>query len=96
MAVGRIGLSLGDFALLTPEEFGKVCEEWRQGEEERRREEWERMRLLATITIQPHVKGRMRPEKLLPFPWEKPKTVRGKAMSAADRGKLIRRLEGKK
>lgn len=31
------------------------------------------MRLLATITIQPHLsKGKqMTPEKLLPFPWDK-------------------------
>ena len=25
----------------------------------------------ATISIQPHIKGKMTPEKLLPFPWEK-------------------------
>lgn len=35
--------------------------------------DWERMRLLATITIQPHLaKGkRITPEKLLPLPWDK-------------------------
>ncbi len=87
-------MPLADFALLTPEEFAAVCDEWRRGEEERRREEWERMRLLATITIQPHVKGRMRPEKLLPFPWEKPKTVKGRAMPIEERRKLIERLGG--
>ena len=32
------------------------------------------MRLLATITIQPHVKGKLSPQRLLPFPWEQPKT----------------------
>ncbi len=31
------------------------------------------MRLLASIVISPHVKGRITPEKLLPFPWEKEK-----------------------
>ena len=34
---------------------------------------WERMRLLATIVIQPHVKGKVSPQKLLPFDWEKTK-----------------------
>jgi hypothetical protein len=29
------------------------------------------MRMLATIAIQPHVKNKLTPEKLLPFPWEK-------------------------
>ena len=33
-------------------------------------DQWERMRLLATITIQPHVKGKVTPERLLPFPWD--------------------------
>lgn len=28
------------------------------------------MRLLATICIQPHVKGKVTPERLLPFPWD--------------------------
>lgn len=28
------------------------------------------MRMLATITVQPHVKGKLTPEKLLPLPWE--------------------------
>ena len=37
------------------------------------------MRMLATITVQPHLqKGKkLTPEKLLPFPWDKPQP-RGK------------------
>ena len=33
-------------------------------------EAWERMRILATITIQPHVKNHLTPASLLPFPWD--------------------------
>ena len=33
----------------------------------------QRMRLLASIVISPHVRGRITPQKLLPFPWEKEK-----------------------
>lgn len=38
------------------------------------------MRMLATITVQPHLqKGKkLTPEKLLPFPWDKPQQ-RGRA-----------------
>lgn len=45
------------------------------------KDEWARMRLLATITIQPHLaKGKkVTPEKLLPFPWEKKKTCKRNA-----------------
>ena len=34
---------------------------------------WQRMRMLATITIQPHVRSKITPQRLLPFPWESPK-----------------------
>lgn len=30
----------------------------------------ERMRQLATISIQPHVKRKMKPQTLLPLPWD--------------------------
>ncbi len=29
------------------------------------------MRMFATILLQPHVKGKLTPQKLLPFSWEK-------------------------
>lgn len=29
------------------------------------------MRMLATIVVQPHVKKKLAPKDLLPFPWEK-------------------------
>ena len=34
----------------------------------------------------------MRPEKLLPFPWEKPKVVKGERLTLAERKKIIDRL----
>jgi len=45
------------------------------------KDQWERMRLLATITIQPHLakNKKVTPEKLLPFPWDKKKGKRAKA-----------------
>ena len=49
------------------------------------------MRMLATITVQPHVKGKLTPEKLLPLPWEhkRPPVER---LSMEERGK--RWMEG--
>ena len=43
------------------------------------------MRLLATIVIQPHVKKKLTPEKLLPLPWD-----RKKKRAAADAPKLTK------
>jgi len=55
---------------LLPEEFIAICESWRTEQDDTSKAEWERMRLLATICIQPHVKGKLTPQKLLPLPWD--------------------------
>ena len=34
---------------------------------------WERIRLQAVMTMQPHCKKRLIPERILPFAWEKEK-----------------------
>ena len=92
MAVGVIHLSYDDFCRLSPLEFSSIYEAWKERVESEDRAEWERMRMLATITIQPHVKGRMRPEKLLPFPWEKPKVVKGERLTLEERKKIMEKL----
>ena len=58
------------------EEFAAVYKAYAEQRDTDFRDEWVRMRLLATITIQPHLaKGKkVTPEKLLPFPWDKKKT----------------------
>lgn len=55
---------------LTPEEADAVCHSYNEAEEQRDRGAWERMRMLAAITIQPHVKKRISPKNLIQFPWE--------------------------
>jgi hypothetical protein len=53
------------------------------------------MRMLATITIQPHVKNKISPEKLLPFPWEEAmqgNTKKLKPLSAAENLKRFEEL----
>ena len=59
---------------------------------------WERMRILASIVIQPHVKGKMKPERLLPLPWDKKKVKKQEApqetLSAeAQKARLLKVLE---
>ena len=63
-------------------EFAAVYKAYAEQRDTDFKDEWARMRLLATITIQPHLaKGKkVTPEKLLPFPWDKKKTrKRGKS-----------------
>ena len=56
------------------DEFAAVYKAYAEQRDTDFKDNWARMRLLATIVIQPHLaKGKkITPEKLLPFPWDKP------------------------
>ena len=66
-------MTYDDFCKLTFEEFEAVYEAYAAQRDTEYKDRWCRMRLLATITLQPHLqKGkRLTPEKLLPLPWDK-------------------------
>ena len=89
--MGCVGLTAADFAALTPAEFRSVAEAWRSQREAEGQAAWERMRLLATITIQPHIKRRLTPQQLLPLPWEKPKDTRPHPPSTKERVQKVMR-----
>ena len=57
------------------EEFAAVYKAYVEQRDTDFKDKWQRMRLLATIVIQPHLakKKKITPEKLLPFPWDKKK-----------------------
>lgn len=46
-----MGMSRSDFCACTPAEFAAAVKSWREAEESRRRDAWERMRLLALMTV---------------------------------------------
>lgn len=56
LAVGQVGMSIAEFSRTTPDEFEAIAWFYAKAREEENEAAWERMRLLATITIQPHVK----------------------------------------
>lgn len=70
MALGCIHLSYDDFCRLTPVEFEHVYKEYRDKLETDHKDDWARMRMLAAIVVQPHLKKKITPQQLLPFPWE--------------------------
>lgn len=72
IALGCLRLSYDDFCRLTPGEFQAAYDAWNDEETAEWHAEWERTRMLAAIVIQPHVKSKITPQRLLPFPWEKP------------------------
>lgn len=75
MAVGCIGMSHDDFCKCTFGEFESICRAWREMNDSRTRDAWERARTIATICIQPHVKKRISPRQLIPLPWDSKKEI---------------------
>ena len=88
-------MSYDDFCRLSPEEFMYVCKAYAERRESKLHDDWERMRLLATITIQPHVKGKISPDKLLPLPWEKKPKAEAPKVSKEEAMKRFERLAGR-
>lgn len=93
IAVGVIGLSYVEFCRLEPYEFSYIYEAYSDERAERDQADWERMRMLASITIQPHVKNRVIPRKLLEFPWEKKALKHNKPDHPVSKEDSIRRFE---
>lgn len=88
---------MDDFCGLTPQEFEEVCKAYHNQREADYRNDWERMRLLATICIQPHIKNKITPHKLIPFAWDnqKKRTNRGDSMTAEERQKRMSEMIAK-
>lgn len=59
IAVGNIGMSYNDFCGLTPDEFSHINKAYSERQEAQYKDNWKRMRMLATIVVQPHVKGKL-------------------------------------
>lgn len=73
IALGCMGMGYEDFCKLDFEEFAAAHKAYAEQRDADFKDNWQRMRLLATIVIQPHLDRRHKvtPEKLLPFPWDK-------------------------
>lgn len=99
IAIGCVGMSYDDFMWLDFGEFRSIYSAWRRHMEDVEQSEWERMRMLASICISPHVKHAPTPQRLLPFPWEKPvrKDVPqvGKDEARRSLESLLARINGK-
>ena len=83
MAIGRIGMSFEDFCAMDPDEFSSVHAAWTEGVEASERSEWERMRTLAAICIQPHVRKRVTPRQLVPLPWDEKRQSKKKTAAVS-------------
>lgn len=89
-----------DFSMLTPDEFQSVMDAHTKAEEERSRERWECMRILAAVCVSPYSKRGVDPKKIVRLPWDDTQRPNPKPLTAAeDKARLtslMERLKGKK
>lgn len=78
-ATSLMHIQRGDFLLMTDKEFEAAAAAFYDNEEQKERAEWERMRMLAVMTMQPHTRQRLNARKLLPFPWDPKPEITEKA-----------------
>lgn len=64
-------MSVSDFEEMDTDEFSAMLDVWNEHEDGTRRESWERARIVGALAVSPWVKGRTRPERILPLPWDK-------------------------
>lgn len=69
--MGVMGLAYDDFCRLTPGEYAAVYEAYADNADALRRDEWERTRTAAWLSLQPYIKRGVTPERLLPLPWDR-------------------------
>lgn len=96
IALGLIKLSYDDFCRLTPTEFEHIYKAYNDKEDADYKDAWGRMRLAATVLLQPHAKRKIVPEKVIIFPWEKKKSNKPAISKEQDKArfeKLMARIK---
>lgn len=89
-----MGLRYDDFCDLTPDEFSYIYRAYSEEREAQYKDNWERMRMLAAITIQPYAKKGMTPHKLLAFPWDtENRPTRGARAEHVSKEEALKRFE---
>lgn len=96
-----IGIGYDDFCRMTIQETAAVFAAYREKHEADRRDAWERMRMQACIEIQPHLRKKITPRRLLPLPWDKAeRKTETRTYTAAERkarrDEILKRLHGEK
>lgn len=89
-------MSVGDFEGMDCDDFEALCAVRAERDDMQRRESWERARTLGVLSVSPWSKRGLRPEKVWPLPWDKPR--RAPERTAEDNRRnieLLARLVGK-
>jgi len=77
-ALGCVGMSLDDFCRLRQEELESVLKSYTSQRDFIIHDGWERMRHHAAVSIQPHVRKKIRARDLFHFGWDVPDDAKGR------------------
>lgn len=69
---------------MLPREFHNMSDGYSKKLEMQYQADWERARWIASVTIAPHTKKRLKPKELMTFPWEKKTTITKKVWSRGE------------
>lgn len=86
-------MSFHDFCLYTIDELEWIFHYRNEERKAQEKQRWERMRLHAVLTMQPHCKNRLRAETILPFPWDHESDDLEEPDPVLDREEALRRFE---
>jgi hypothetical protein len=83
LGLGRLRLGPNSFWDMTVEELVMAAEGYAKEQEEKERGEWERVRWLAAVLLQPHAKkgSTIKVTDLATFPWEETAPKKKKTQS---------------
>lgn len=89
-----MGMGVGDFEGMDTDEFLACCRAFDRHVEASARGAWERARIVGVLAISPYSKHSLRPERVLPLPWDKGKrpAARGMARNACGKEEARRRF----
>lgn len=93
VTVGNIGLHYDEFCDLTPDEFSHIYKAYGDEREARYKDDWNRMSMLAAISLQPYSKNHLTPHKLLPFPWDEESQRTKKEIPKVSKEEALQRFE---
>lgn len=93
MAVANIGVPYDDFCGLTPDEFSHIYQAYGDERNREYKDNWERVRALASIFAQPYATKQLTPRKLMPFPWDDEKPEPQKETPAMSKEEALKKFE---
>ena len=91
-----MGMSYDELYNSTPRNFNNKLIGFNAYQEQLMQDNWERTRVIIHSTLSPHTKKKLKPQELLPFPWDNKNKPKKEIASKEHIQKVIERYNKKK